>query len=131
MAPQAQTSTMQTSMGQNKHEWMYVGMNNRVCTRERADAREERMTHICEVSPLHHAHPLMTHVNRSTARTVSSNDYTIIATLLHPGGHTSTPSTTCNHNGPNACHLNSPPPPISILHQRHATTMPLHAPLIQ
>ena len=69
---------------------MHVGMNNRVCTRERADAMEERMTHICEVGPLHHAHLLMIHVNRATARAVISDDYTIIPPLLHPGGHTST-----------------------------------------
>src|SRR5882762_2923107 len=70
------------SMAQTSMEQMHMGTNNGVRTRERG--REERTTCIHEVSPPCHAHLLMTHVNRATARAVSGNNYTIIPTPVAP-----------------------------------------------
>ena len=60
--------------------------NNGVRLRERGDAREERTqtTRIREVSPPRHAYPLMTYVNRATARAISGSgdDDTVVTTPI-------------------------------------------------
>ena len=98
----------------NKHvlpderEQMHVRTNNGVRLRKRGcGGREEertQTTHICKVSPPRHAYPLMTYVNRATARVVSGSgdDDTVVATPVAPSQPYQR-STTRDRTGPNPC----------------------------
>ena len=78
---------------------------------------------ITGVSPPCHAHPLMIYVNRTTARAIGGDSYTVVTLLLHPRSCTSSHGVT--HN-PNTYCLNSlPQPHLPPSSSHHSTITPL------